>query len=326
MSSHKKIEEVADSFWENEVNPENRELIEDFLSQQHLSPQTLKQYKSSLRIFAKWIYDFNRNKNITDLKSRDALKYQNWLISKGLSSSAVKFKRSSVSSLCGFIEVYYSDEYPLFRNIFSKAIPNVANVKKKEKVPLTEEEREKIIKTLKKNNDYLKLAFFLVAYSSAGRRAEIIQLKKEIANYDIYKNKEGKEQGFYLAHPVRGKGRGQQGKEIRLMISVEAMEAIKKWLEYRGDDDCEYIFASKYKNGYKKISVNTVNLWVDYFGEIIGRKINPHLIRATRSTDIVVNEGKDVRFAQKLLNHESSETTNKHYVIRDENEDLGDLF
>lgn len=324
--AYKKIEGVSDDFWENEINETNKELIEEFLSQQHLSPQTLKQYESGLKIFAKWVYDNADNKSITELKARDGLKYQNFLLKKGLSPNAVKFKRSVVSSLCNFIEVYYDDEYPLFRNIFSKAVPTVPSENKKEKIPLSKSELNKIINTLKAKKEYEKLAFFLVAYSSAGRRAEIIQLKKEIVNYALHRNKEGKEQNFYLSHKVRGKGKGKAGKEIKLRIGKDAMEAVKQWLEYRGEDDCEYIFAHKTSDGYKQISVNTVNLWVDYFGKIIGRKINPHLIRATRSTDIVVNEGKDVRYAQKLLNHKSSETTNKHYVIRDDSDDLGDLF
>src|SRR5690606_10673377 len=142
----------------------NKELIEEFLSQEHLSKQTLKQYESGLKIFAKWVHDFARNKDITDLKPRDALKYQNWLISKGLSPSAIKFKRSAVSSFCGFIEVYYNDEHPNFRNIFTKAIPNVAKSAVKEKVPLTVKEIEKIIKTLTKRKEWQKIAYVWFTY------------------------------------------------------------------------------------------------------------------------------------------------------------------
>lgn len=324
--SRKKIDDVTEEFWEEEVDATNKELIEDFLSQRHLSPNTLKQYTSALKIFSKWAHDHARNLSIVKMKPRHALQYQDWLIDKGLSGHGIQMKRSAVSSLCNFIELYYSDEYPSFRNIYTKAIPNVEKSASKEKIPLTESERNKIINTLKESGDLQKLAFFMTAYSTAGRRAELVQLKKEIANYDEYKNGEGKGQGFYLSHNVRGKGKGRGGKQIKLMIGKDAMEAIKDWLDYRGEDDCEFIFVSNRGGEVKGITPNTVNLWVDSFGKIIGRKINPHLIRATRSTDIVVNEEKDVRFAQILLNHESSETTTKHYVIRDENEDLGDIF
>ena len=328
--SRVKLEGFTDEEFNELVNPVNKRLVRDFLNQQQLSNQTLKQYKSSLYIFCRWVYDNLDNEDIPMLRPRDGLSYQNFLIEKGLSSSGIKFKRSTVSSLFNFIEVFWSDEYPKCRNIFNKAIPNVAHTKKKEKIPLTDKERAKIVKTLKRSGELQKLAFFLVAYSSAGRRSEIIQLKKEIVGYKEHENKEGKKQGFYLSHVVRGKGKGKNGKDIKLMLGKEAMDAIKDWLEQRDktwdDDRCEYIFASKTKDGGKMISPNTTNLWVDQFGEIIGRKINPHLIRATRSTDIVVEDGKDVRFAQKLLNHESSETTTKHYIIRDDNDDVGGIF
>ena len=56
--AQKKIEEVSKEFWENEILEENRMMIDEFLQQQHLSPATLKQYESGLKIFAKWVHDF----------------------------------------------------------------------------------------------------------------------------------------------------------------------------------------------------------------------------------------------------------------------------
>ena len=329
-----KITGYTDEEFEEKVNPVNKEIIGEFLTQRHLSEQTLKQYKSSVYIFAKWITE-SKGKDVTfaKLKSRDALRFQNYLIDLGLSTSAVKLKRSVVSSLFNFIEIYWTDEdgFENIRNIFNKAIPQVGNVKKKEKVPLTMKETAKIKKVLEENQEWQKLALFLTMYSTAGRRAEIVQLRSEIVDYNKYTNKAGVEQEFYYSHNIRGKGKGLEGKEIRLMIGEEAMEAIKKWITYRKEItglSHEYIFTSydKNKNEISNINVTTINAWVDKFGEIIGRKIHPHLIRATRSTDIVVNEGKDIRFAQSLLNHASSETTDKFYVIREEDDDMGDIF
>lgn len=326
MEQKEKLVGFDNEEFKEKVNPINQELVEDFLKQSHLSDQTLKQYKSGLNIFCKWVYDECKNAEIPSLKPRQALRFQNFLIDKGLSSSAIKFKRSAVSSLFNFIEVYWLDEYPTCRNIFTKAIPNVSNKKVKEKIPLTKIELKILIDELRERNEYQKLAFLLVAYSSAGRRAEVIQLKKEIINYQEFKDKKGENKGFYLSHIVRGKGKGKGGKDIKLMISIEAMDAVKTWIEETGENNCEYIFVSKHGSEYKQISANTINLWVDYFGKIVGRKIFPHLLRASRSTHLVVDDGKDVRFAQKLLNHESSETTTNHYVIRDDSEDFGDIF
>jgi integrase len=265
------------------------------------------------------------NKPIYELKLRDGLKYQTYLSSLGLSSSAIKFKRSSVSSLCGFIEIFYNDEYPLFRSIFNKNIPNPPSVKKKEVVVLSKEEVEKISSVLESKKEWQKLALFKTLYSTGCRRAEVIQLKTEIINYPKSKNKDGEEQNFYVSHFVRGKGRSTEGKPIKLLIGDDAMESIKKWLKER-DDDCEYIFTRKTKDGHAQINVNTINNWVDEFGEIIGRKIHPHSIRKSRSTHIVVDDGLDIKVASKLLNHADSSTTDKFYVIRDDEDEYGDIF
>lgn len=324
--SYKKIEEVSNDFWENQVNKENKMLINDFLSQQHLSPKTLKQYTSALKIFAKWVHDnYGADKEITSLKSRDGLRYQNWLIGLDLSASAIKFKRSSVSTLCNFIELYYSDEYPKFRNIFNKAIPNVANVKKKEKVPLTRSEVEKLVKELEKRKDWQKLAYLLYTFATGCRREESRQLLKEVSTYKKFVNKKGEEKDYYVTHEIRAKGKGKLGKVRRFQFDQRAMDAINKWLEVRGEDDCPYLFTSKRNGERKQISENTFNLWCKTFSEILGKKVHPHLIRSTRATISVVEDGKDIKSVQTLLGHESSQTT-EIYVVRDTSNDLDDLF
>lgn len=329
----KKIEEISKEFWDSEVDEDNKMLIEEFLSQQHLSAQTLKQYESSLKIFAKWVHDFcipKGKKKIYELKPRDALKYQNWLIGKNLSPNAIKFKRSSVSSLCGFIEVYYADEYEGFRNIFTKAIPNVAKSNVKEKIPLTVKEMDKLIEELEKREEWQKLAYVLFTYITGCRREEARQLLKEVATYDKHKDKDGNEKPYYITHSIRAKGRGKEGKVRKFKFDEKAMESIKRWIEYRStlvkEDNCPFIFASKHKDGFKQVSANTFNLWCQEFSEILGgRPVHPHLFRSSRATNAVIEEGKDIKSVQKLLGHNSSQTT-EIYVVRDDADDDDDLF
>jgi integrase len=325
----KKIEQVTQEFWDNEVNQENKQIIEDFMNdKQELSPATRKQYISALKIFAKWIHDTNRKNEdrlITDLKIRDALRYQNWLISKDLSSNAIKFKRSAVSSLCDHIEAFYSDIYPDFRNIFTKAVKNVPKVNKKTKEPLTKMELDRLVEALEEANEYQKLAYLLFTYSTGCRREESRQLLKEVGEYGRFQNKKGEEKKFYRTHEIRAKGKGREGKVRRFDFDEKAMTAIRKWLEVRGEDDCPYVFASKSKDGYKQLSANTFNLWCDKFSEIIGKKVHPHLIRSTRATIANQEEGRDIKKIQKMLGHESSQTT-EIYIVRDDSDDVDDLY
>lgn len=330
-----KLEEVADEYWEKEINDTNKELIEDFLSQKHLSKKTIKQYTSASKIFARWIHENLKPKGevtIPQLRPRDARRYQDYLITNDIGSDGVRFKRSVVSSLCGFIELYYDDEYPDFRNIYSKAIPNVPKSKVKEKIPLTTNEINKIVEELEKREEWQKIAYVLFTYSTGCRREESRQLLREIKDYEVVEkeDKDGNIKRYYLTHSIRAKGKGLEGKKRKFKFDEKAMFAIKRWLEYRdekyGRDDNPYVFVSNSKDGLRQVSENTFNNWCNSFSDFIdGKKVHPHLFRSSRATNAVIEEGKDIKAVQKLLGHNSSETT-EIYVVRDSEDDDDDLF
>jgi site-specific recombinase XerD len=315
-----KIPDVTEQEWKS-VNEWNKNITGEFLEQGHLSPQTLKQYESALRIFFRWVCENANNKPLYELKPKDALRYQNYLINKGLSSSAIKLKRSAVSSLCGYIELYYLDEFPTFRNIYNKKIPNPSQSFKNEKKPLNDEEYDLLIKTLEKEERWQMLAYVKFTYASGCRRAEARQLLKEVVNYEKVKDK-----NFYLTHNIRCKGRGREGNIRKLQFDEEAKIAIDKWLEVRGEDDCEFVFVV-YNNGkYQQVSETTFNTWCkDVFSKIVGRRVHPHQFREQRATDLVIKHGKDIKTAQALLGHKDASTT-EIYVIRDSSNDVDDAF
>lgn len=322
-----KLSEVTEEWFKENVNEFNQEITEEFLNQAHLSPQTLTQYKSALYQFFKFVVEQCKNQPITDLKPRDALKYQNFLINRDLSSSAVKLKRSAVSSLCGYIELYYLDEFPMFRNIYNKKIPNPPKTLKNEKKPLTPEEFELLVKTLEETEEWQMLAYVWFSYSSGCRRSESIQLLKEVVNYEYAKDKEGNPKNYYFTHKIRCKGKGREGNVRKLQFDDNAKNAIAKWLVERGEDDCEYVFVTKRKDGRAhQLSASTLNYWCQFiFSEIVGRRVHPHQLRSTRATHLVALGGKDIKSAQKLLGHQSSETT-ELYVIKEGDEDLDAAF
>ena len=335
-----KIEDVSDDFWNNQVNRENRRLIEEFLNQQHLSPKTLQQYRSALKIFAKWVYDTSysdfekREKLISELKPRDGLAYQNYLINSKLSNNSIKLKRSAVSSLCGYIELYYGEEYPKFRNIFTKAIPTVPKVAKKEKLPLSGKELDKLAKELRKRGEWQKLAYLWITYSTGCRREEARQMKSEIGSYSKFVNKQGKTEKFYVTHKIRAKGKGKDGVVRRFKFEQIAMDAIQEWLKHREamcvekgiEDDCEYLFVSKRHGKLQQLTANTFNSWCKEFSEILGgRPVHPHLFRSSRATNAVIEEGKDIKSVQAMLGHSSSQTT-EIYIVRDATDDDNELY
>lgn len=322
-----KIKPVTEAEWQ-QVDSFNREITEEFLQQAHLSDQTLLQYKSALKIFFNWIRENAQNAPLHTLKPRVALRYQNYLMGLGLSSSAVKFKRSSVSSICGYIELYYSDEYPLFRNIYSKQIPNPPKETRNEKQPLNREELNHLLATLKERGEWQMIAYLMFSFASGARRSEIAQIRKDVVNKKkAYDKKNEKELDYYVIPNIRGKGRGKVGKPISLIFDEDTKAAALKWLEVRGIDDCDAMFVRKFKDGrVEELSAATFNDWcANTFTEIVGRRVHPHLIRSSRATIASQEDKVDIKHIQKLLNHNDSSTT-EIYIIKEQDDSFEGLF
>lgn len=204
------------------------------------------------------------------------------------------------------------------------------------KEPLTKEEFSNLIEKLKEMNEWQKVSYLLFSYSSGCRRSEAWQLKKDLVNAEPVvktikaKDEDGteieKESRYYMTPPVRCKGKGKTGNMRRLKFDQDTMDAFIKWIEQRGEDDCEYMFVSGKGEGAKHLNVNTFNAWCSgLFTKIVGRRVHPHITRESRATNIVVEEGKDIKAAQALLGHKSSETT-EIYVIKDDTDEVDDLF
>jgi site-specific recombinase XerC len=318
-----KLAEITNEEW-GKVNEKNRKMVEEFLRESTtLSTETLKQYASALRIFYSWIARECENKPFTEIKPRDYLLYQNHLIREGLSSSAVRLKRSAISSLNGYIEIYYGEEIPFFKNFVNKKIPAPEQSFVNEKKPLNMDEYKHLCDELERMEKWQELAYLKCSFSSGGRRAEIRQFLKNIV---FEEPKIIGETKIYSTRDIRCKGKGKTGKIRKLQIDEDTMSSIKKWVDIRGEDDCLFLFVSKSKSQIKQISSERFNAWCnELFEPIVGRRVHPHLFRESRATSMVMEQGKDIKIAQKLLGHNSSVTT-EIYVIRDDKDDSDEAF
>lgn len=334
----KKIPAVTDEEWLL-CNEFNRNMRDEFIENStELSPKSLDSYKSSLTIWFNWVRKNCANKKQIEIKSRDYLKYQNWLVNLDHSSADISNKRSAISSLNSYLLVYYEEDFPTFRNFITKAVkkpePRLVN----EKNPPTIAEMQMLCETLEQSkikDKYMKIAWLKFSWETGCRRAESLQLLKSIVDAkpvtktvkvkDENGNQIEKEATYYVSHSIRCKGRGKTGKVRKFKFSDYAMDAIKKWLEVRGEDDCEFVFAVRTKDGVRQLSAESFNTWCStIFSKILGRRLHPHAIRESRATSIVVEEGKSAESAQRLLGHESVETTRKHYIICDTEDDEAD--
>lgn len=321
-----RISKVTDEEWE-ECNKINKRLAKEFLRQAQLSPETLKQYESAVKIFFRWVKDEWDNIPIFEMKARHGIDYQNYLDEQGLSPKGIRFKRSVVSSMCGYAEVFMADDYPKFKNIYNKQVPNVTNSPKREKIPLTLKEYTYLCDELEKQEKWQMLAFLKFTFYSGCRKSEAHQLMKEVVNYDYYSDQLGNKKEYYRTKTIRAKGKGKEGNPVKLIFDDDVKYYLNKWLEVRGEDDCPYMFVSKNKKGeVKHINKNTFNYWLSsVFSKIVGREVWVHLLRSSRATSLSIEEGKDIEAIRALLNHKDSSTT-KIYVVKEDDDDLDGIF
>lgn len=216
-----------------------------------------------------------------EITKRDFIQYRGYLQKNGLSSDAIKFKQSVVSSLNNYIEnIIVGDDsrYDTFRN-FTRGLPFLSNNIVYEKVNVSKEEYEYMMDQLKKDKDFMGMTWLAIAFNVGARRSEIIQFKSEIIDYDFGKNT------YIMSNKVRAKGEGKEGKVLQYMVNKETIKHIKNWLDVR-DYEHEYIFTTKRGDKYIVVSRN----WANYFctnklSPILGRRINPHILKSACVTN-----------------------------------------
>lgn len=123
-----RINEITEHDW-LKCNEYNRKILDEFLvNSTQLSVKTMKSYRSNLRIWFNYVRENLDNKAQTDIKSRDYLFFQNWLINMDHSSSDITNKRAAVSSLNNYIVLFYADVFPTFRNFIVRGMAEVSVV------------------------------------------------------------------------------------------------------------------------------------------------------------------------------------------------------
>jgi len=318
-----KLYEITDEMW-NKINSDNRELVEEYLKvNNQLSQKTKEVYTSALRQFFWFVYENLKDKPFYKISKRDFMKYMSYVQERGLSSSAIGLRKASVSSFCNYIENVVADdieEAKNFRN-FTRGMPSIAKNKVYDKVAITYDEYEILIKELEKNKDYLSLAWVATAFNVGSRRAEIIQFKTEILDYPI---QEG--QNYIITHMIRGKGKSVDGKPVRFMVNTDALHYMKLWIENRKYDS-EYIFVVKYGGEIKPISTNWANrLCKEILSPILGKRVHPHMFKASCIT-YLLEKGKDLKLVSKYVaQHEDTATTSGFYDLRSFEEEKNNIF
>lgn len=320
-----KLPDVTDEIYE-ECNEHNRKMVQDYFElNPQLSPATKKQYKSGIRQFIYWLHTSCNDKPLHKVKKRDFNRYMSYLLNRGMSGKGLSFKKSCISTLCNYIEdvIVEDEDYPEYSNFrnFTKAFKDIPKNQVYEKIPITIEEYRKIKEVLLDDENYMALAWVACAFNTGARRGGIRQFEVDFVKEGI---PEGK--NFVFTNYVREKGKSNDGKRVHYMANQEVIDCCKLWLEHR-DYESKYIFTTKYGGKINMIGIDWANgLCSEVLSDILGRRINPHLFKASAVT-YYLEEGKDIKIVSKYIaQHNDISTTSQFYDLRSDEDEANKLF
>lgn len=295
-----------------QINPENKKLMERFLKNfaTKRSPKSVVVYRSNLNIFMCYNILFNNNILFVDIKKRDLMEFFDYCVSE-LQWGSQRFHQmhSALSSFSTFIETYYDDEYPIFRNLLPK-IEKLPKDTIRKKSVFEKEELDSLMKWLGEINKPQEQCLLAVMMSSGARISELGRFTVSM----IDENNTAFE-GLFLetTEEMQVKGRGVNGKSIhRYLIKDLFLPYYNKWLPIRNkimeeNNKChDYIFI---KGNGDPATVSTFRSWIEKWDDVLEKHLYAHSIRHFWTT-YLLSVGLEKEFVQELQDWSSDVLVN----------------
>lgn len=326
MAYKRKYKRYATKERLDKVNPKNLKAIDRYYQNRvMINPETkdttYKVYVSALNIFMCFVmenYDniYVLNEDFIESEFIDCIEdYMFFLSSEeglGNKKKAINLKLSALSS---FYQYYTRKQKVKYNPMTTGAIERMQNAKDEKLISsnfLNEDEVNKIFEELDKvvlpnyngRYDRLDRVFWYVAYTSANRIGALSKLSlSDLDREDMaFKN-------------IREK----RAKYVNIPVTNEVLEVIDEYIEYRQKQgiytDALFPRWNSKIRSWVNMSSGGLTLRVKKIGEIVGLDdFSPHDIRKSRGN--YINEKYGIKLAQQLLNHESSSTTEAHYIVQ----------
>ena len=266
----------------SQINPENLSLMKKFLKDKSIrtSPKTIVVYESNLNMFFVWNLQNNDNKQFTDIKKLEFSEFFSYASDElKLGSSRLNNMRSTLSSLSSFIEKFYDEEYPDFRNVILKVIESSPKEVRREKTILTDEQIEDLLQYLNKNNKQ-QACWLALAITSGARFSELLIFETNL----IDENRTAFGDLFLeTTRKIKTKGRGKSGKLLyKYILKDKFMPFYKSWLKERKkilkEKKLNHNFLFIKQDGNPATEA-TVRGWICDFEEHLGIPFYAHALR-----------------------------------------------
>lgn len=307
--TYKKI--ITDDNYLQQINPENLELMKRFLKDKNkkCSDGTIKGYQSDLNIFFTWNLLENDNKLFIDIRKIEFSEFFSYAIDE-LKWSPKRFGRmkSCLSSFSNFIETFYDDKYPNFRNIVLKTIENLANNPVREKTILLEEQVDDLLRHLKEDLKKTQEACLLSLAANCGARAsELLRFTTTLIDEN---NTAFDDMFLETTKQVKTKGFGKQGKLIhKYILKDKFLPYYKEWLVEREkimkENNKEHDFLFIKNNGDPAV-ISTIRSWSEKWEKYLGVPFYFHSLRHYIVTNLT-RLGLDSDFIIELMGWSSSD-------------------
>ena len=169
-----------------QINPKNIKLMERFLKNfaTKRSPASVVSYRSNLTIFFTYNLLENDNKFFIDIKKIELADFFDYAVTE-LHWSPNRFAQmhSSLSSFSTWIENYFDEDYPQFRNLLPKIEKPVReNVRKK--TVLQKEDIDTLFNYFKENDMTQDACLLALAISCGARVSELARFTTDLIDED----------------------------------------------------------------------------------------------------------------------------------------------
>ena len=215
----------------SQVNKKNKEIVDDFImeyKQQKKSEGTIKQYYNDLRIILIKILENFNNNSILEMTKKDFRRLNLWFDESGMSAARCNRLHSACNSLLTFCEEDDDYDYDINTSKKVKGVPKQRVKINEDDFFFTFDEFIKVRQRLLDDGDYQTAAMWSLAFDSGARRNEVYQVTK-------YGLLDGNKTNIVV---------GKRGKRFPLFYLNDTKEIIKKYLEWRGEDNVDSLWIS----------------------------------------------------------------------------------
>jgi integrase len=217
----------------DQINPKNTELLKRFLKEKstRTSDKTIVVYDSNMNMFLTWNLLNNDNKFFIDIKKIEFADFFSYAVDElKLGSAKLNNMRSTLSSFSNFIEKFYDEEYPNFRNVILRTVESTPKEIRRIKTILTDEQIEDLLEYLNRTNKQ-QACWLALAVTSGARFSELL-----LWETDLIKEDRTAFEGLFFetTRQIKTKGRGKAGKLLyKYILRDKFLPYYKAWVEER---------------------------------------------------------------------------------------------